>query len=367
MKNDNIASIFKPHLNSTNVYQGGKPKPKFSEKKIYKLSSNENMLGSSPKAIAAVKSNIEGLSEYPDRTDTRLLTALSDFYNHELSARQFITTNSGVAMLELIINAFLEEGLECIVSSPAFAPYMIFTEKTGAKYIDIPLIGDNFGLDVKGILSAINDNTRLIFVTSPNNPTGTHIPKSQIDELIAHLPSHVILVMDEVYFQFADAEDFVRPLPYVLENKNVIAVNSFSKAYGLAGLRVGYAYSTTEIAQYIRQLRRPFMLNTLSLEAAIAALQDDDFIQKTANLIQTEKHYLYAELDKIGIKYWKTQANFILLKPNMKDTDFEDKMLQEGVMVRPVANFGAPDCIRVTIGTHEANVAFIEGLKRILS
>lgn len=366
MKSSDSISIFKKHLSSSQVYKGGKPKPKSNGRKIYKLSSNENMLGSSPKALEAVQNNINGLFEYPDRTDARLLRALSDFYNHELSAKQFITTNSGVAMLELIINAFLEEGLECIVSSPAFAPYMIFTEKTGAKFIDIPLTGDDFSLNVHGVLNAITDNTRLIFVTSPNNPTGTHLPKSQIDALIEGLPSHVVLVMDEVYFQFADAEDFVRPLPYVLEGKQVIAVNSFSKAYGLAGLRVGYAYSTIEIAQYVRQLRRPFMLNTLSMEAAMAALQDDEFIQKTVNLIQTEKQYLYNELDKTGIKYWKTQANFILLKPAMKDTDFEAKMLEQGVMVRPVVNFGAPGCIRVTIGTHEANVAFIEGLNKIL-
>jgi histidinol-phosphate aminotransferase len=366
MKSNNSISIFKKHLSSTQVYKGGKPKPKSNGRTIYKLSSNENMLGSSPKALKAVQNNINGLFEYPDRTDARLLTALSEFYNHELSEKQFITTNSGVAMLELIINAFLEPGLECIVSSPAFAPYMIFTEKTGAKYIDIPLEGDNFNLNINGILSAINDNTRLIFVTSPNNPTGTHIPKSQIDALIENLPSHVVLVIDEVYFQFADADDYVRPLPYVLEGKNVIGVNSFSKAYGLAGLRVGYAYATEEIARYVRQLRRPFMLNTLSLEAAIAALQDDEFIQKTASLIQTEKQYLYSELDKTGIKYWKTQANFILLQPEMKDTDFEAKMFEQGVMVRPVANFGAPGCIRVTIGTHEANVVFIEGLKRII-
>jgi len=366
MKSNNSISIFKSHLSSKNVYKGGKPKPKSGGRKIYKLSSNENMLGSSPKALEAVQNNINGLFEYPDRTDARFIRALSDFYKNELSSEQFITTNSGVAMLELIINAFLEEGLECIVSSPAFAPYMIFTEKTGAKYIDIPLIGNDFGLNVEGILNAINDNTRLIFVTSPNNPTGTHIPKSQIDALIDGLPSHVVLVIDEVYFQFADAEDFVRPLPYVLQGKQVIAVNSFSKAYGLAGLRIGYAYSTLEISQYVRQLCRPFMLNILSLEAAMAALKDDEFIDKTVSLIHTEKQYLYSELDKTGIKYWKTQANFILLKPEMKDTDFEEKMFEQGVMVRPVANFGAPGCIRVTIGTHDANVAFIDGLKKIL-
>jgi len=146
----------------------------------------------------------------------------------------------------------------------------------------------------------------------------------------------------------------------------VVGVNSFSKAYGLAGLRVGYSYSTPEIATYLQQLRRPFMINRLSLEAAIAALTDDDFLNKTVQLIHQEKIYLYHHLDRLGVKYWKTQANFILIQPNMDTEEFEQKMLQVGVMVRPVAGFGAPDCVRVTIGTREANEVFLSGVKALL-
>lgn len=359
---------FKPYLQTKAGYKGGKSLADIAttKKKIYKLSSNENQWGSSPKAVAAIQKHIHGLSNYPDRTDTRFRQALERFYNGELAANQFITTNSGVGSIELIVRGFLGEGDECIYSNPAFGPYRGFPKKMGAKAIDVPLLGDNFELDVKGILGAITDKTRLIFITSPNNPTGTHLPKAQVDDLVAKLPDHVVLVFDEVYYQFADAKDFVRPLPYLVAGKNVIGINSFSKAYGLAGLRVGYAYSTPDISNYLQQLRRPFMINTLSMEAAIAALEDTAFIEQTVKMVHQEKAFLYEELDNLGIKYWKTQANFILIKPKMDAIIFEEKMLKEGVMVRPVESFGSPDCVRVTIGTRAGNEAFLNGCRKIL-
>jgi len=358
---------FRSYLQNKSAYTGGKSKREIipNGQTIYKLSSNENALGASPKAIAAIQKYSSSISEYPDRTDVRLRQALEQFYGGQLQANQFITTNSGVANIELIISGFMGEGEECIYSNPAFGPYRGFPKKFGAKSIDVPLLGTTFELDVKGILNAINDKTRLIFITSPNNPTGNHIPKAQIDDLIENIPDSVIVVFDEVYYQFADAADFVRPLPYVVAGKNVIGINSFSKAYGLAGLRVGYSYSTLEIATYLQQLRRPFMINTLSMEAAIAALGDTAFLAQTVQLIQKEKAFLYNELDQIDIKYWKTQANFILIKPEMDAFVFEEKMLKQGIMVRPVASFGAQDCVRVTIGTRAGNQAFLKGLKSI--
>ena len=359
---------FKPFLQGKSTYKGGKSLAEVAgiNKKIHKLSSNENQLGASPKALAAIKRHIDSLFRYPDNSDERLRTALEKFYNGALKADQFLTTNSGVANIDLIVRAFMSEGDECIFSNPAFGPYHEFPKKIGASSIDIPLIGDDFLLDVEGIVNAVTEKTRLIFITSPNNPTGTHIPKYQVDELVEKLPDHVILVFDEVYFQFVDAPDYVRPLPYVLEGKNVIGINSLSKAYGLAGLRVGYSYSTPEIATYLRQLRIPFMINTISMEGALAALEDNEFIEQTVKSIHEEKEFLYKQYDELGIKYWKTQANFILTQPDMDPKEFEDKMLQEGIMVRPVAGFGAPKCVRITIGTREANEALIEAWKKIL-
>jgi len=363
-------NIFRDSLIPKGAYKGGKGKAevlsKIGKKKLYKLSSNENVLGPSPLALKAVRRHLKSVSEYPDRSDARLRTALSNFYGGVFSPSQFITDNSGVSLLEMVQRAFLNKGNEVIISNPAFKPYHMFAKKLEAKVIDIPLKGKNYNLDVEGILNAINKKTRLIFLTNPNNPTGTHIPKKQLDELINNIPDHVVIVFDEVYYQFADAKDYTTAIPYVDAGKNIVAVNSFSKAYGLAGMRMGYAYSTEKIARYISQVRIPFHLNTLGMEAAIAALDDKAFINKTVRLIRTEKEYLYKELDKLGIKYWKTQANFITIKPKMNDKLFEEAMIKEGIMVRPVANFGAPKCIRVTIGEREANKAYIKAMKKVL-
>jgi len=357
---------FKKYLQGESGYKGGKAKPDLEGKKIYKLSSNENALGSSPKAMEAIDKFKHTLYEYPDAQDERLRTALSEYYKGELLDAQFITTNSGVANLEMIIQGFMDEESECIYSDPAFGPYKEFPKKFGARAKNVPLVGDEFDMNVSAILEAVTDKTSIIFITSPNNPTGTYLPKNHIDELISKVPDHVVVVFDEVYFQYADAEDYVRALPYVLAGKNVIGVNSFSKAYGLAGLRIGYSYSTPEIAQYLRNIRRPFMINKLSLEAAMAALQDEEFIEKTVNLAVKEKYYMYEQLDALGVKYWKTQANFIMMEPEMSPSDFEDAMLLEGIMVRPVGPFGAPTCVRVTLGTREANDAFLKAYRSVM-
>ncbi|MEM6802688.1 MAG: histidinol-phosphate transaminase [Bacteroidota bacterium] len=361
-------SPFKPWLYGKETYKGGKGRGDAAPgKKVYKLSSNENLLGSSPKALTAIENYLQSVNEYPDQTDVRYQEALEKFYQGRLKAGQFITANSGVETLELITRAFLSEGQEVIISNPCFLPYQMFTEKEGAKVIDVPLLGEEFELDVEAMLEKVNDKTRLIFITNPNNPTGTYIPKYQIDQLIEGVPDHVVVVFDEVYYQFARKEDYTTALPYVEAGKQVIGVNSFSKAYGLAGLRMGYAYTTPELAKYVQTVRRPFMLNTLCLEAAIAALEDDEFIAETVRLIEEEKAFLYPRLDKIGIKYWKSQANFFLTKPAMDAFEFESKMLAQGIMVRPVASFGAPGCVRITIGTREANEALLKALEVVLT
>ena len=361
--------ILKPYLLKTPEYKGGKGINEIKSKasKIYKLSSNENPIGCSPKAMAAVQETAQDLHIYPDRTGDRLQDALADFYNHELSRDHFVPTNSGSETIEFIARGFMKEGLECIVSNPSFMPYTMFSSWNGAKVIDIPLRSPNYEIDIDGILNAVNERTRLIFITSPNNPTGTYIPKEKIDKLMDNIPSHVIVVLDEVYYHFADAADFTTALPYVKAGKNIIAVNSFSKTYGLAALRIGYMYTTPEIAGYLRRLYRPFLINILGLNAGIAALKDTAFIHQTVEIVQTERPRFYQLFDKLGITYWKTQANFVLFKSPIEPNLLIDKMLEEGgVMVRNAGSFGAPGCIRVTIGTKDANDAFFAGMKQVL-
>ena len=361
--------IFKPYLKPSNLYVGGKTRAEVEGiaggKKIHKLSSNENPSGASPKAMQAIRDNLENLHEYPDRSDKRLQVALEKFYDGRLKAGQFITSNSGCEVLEMIIRAFLAEDLEYIGSNPMFKPYQMFSDKMGSKFVEVPLLNPGFSLNVEGILAAITNQTRLLFLTSPNNPTGTYIPKDTLTYLLNSLPEHVIVVFDEVYHLFADADDFTTALPYVLEGKNIIGVNSFSKSFGLAGMRLGYAYTTPKLADYIQRLYKPFPFSLLSLVAAEAALGDQEFLERSTNLIKTERQYLYKALDEVGIQYWKSQGNFILTKPNLTETAFEARMLKEGIMVRPAGGFGAPGCIRVTVGTREANDAFIAALKEI--
>ena len=246
-------NIFKPYLDVELQYKGGKPASEIDTggKPLYKLSSNENILGSSPKAIAAIRENIDTLNIYPANKDTELCAALSEFYGDNMTSEHFMGTPSGSEALEIIIRAFLGEGLEVIVSNPAFMPYIMFSKKQGGIVIDVPLLAPDFAINVDAMLAAVTDKTRLIFLTSPNNPTGSYIPKADLDRLIYGLPDHVVVVYDEVYFQYADASDFTTALPYIKEGKNVIGLNSFSKAYGLAGMRIGYAYSTPRIIKYI--------------------------------------------------------------------------------------------------------------------
>lgn len=356
---------FKSYLLNQATYKGGKARDEDATQKIYKLSSNENPIGASPLAIEALAKYAHTAFEYPEATNQEFHEALAAFYNDEIQSDQFITTNSGVANIELVMRGFLEPGTEFIYSSPAFIAYKGFGEKMGATGVDVPLVGEHFELDVDGVLSAVNEATRLVLITSPNNPTGTHIPKSSVDRLVNNLPDHVVLLFDEVYYQFADADDYVRATPYIKEEKNVVAVNSFSKAYGLAGLRVGYSYSTPEISGYLRNLRRPFMVNTLSMKAAMAALKDEKFISKTVQVIHEGREYLYEELAQLGCRFWKTQANFILIRPEMTSVEFVKKMAAEHVMVRPAEGMSDAHAVRVTIGDREANEAFLAAYKKV--
>jgi histidinol-phosphate aminotransferase len=361
-------SIFKPYLFKTAEYEGGKGTDEVRTKAstLYKLSSNENPIGTSPKALEAIQNSLQDLHIYPPRTGIALQAALSEFYDYELSEAHFVPTNSGSEAIEFIARGFLSDGLECIVSNPSFMPYTMFSGWNGAKVVDVPLLAPNYELDVQGILNAINENTRLIFLCSPNNPTGTYLPKSKIDELVNHVPDYVIIVLDEVYYHFADAEDFTTAMPYVKAGKKMIGVNSFSKTYGLAALRVGYSYSTPEIAGYLRRLYRPFLINKIGLCAGIAALKDKAFMDEVIELVQTERQRFYPVFEALGVPYWKGQGNFILFKPPMDADEFVEKMIYEaGVMVREAGSSGAPDCLRVTIGTKEANDAFFEGLSMI--
>jgi histidinol-phosphate aminotransferase len=355
---------FKPHIIQTVPYQGGSAREEGADH-IVKLSSNENPIGPSPKAIAAIKASLHSLHEYTHQDDRKLRGALGRYYI--MDPDQFIAANSGLELIDMICRAFLEPGSECIISTPTFLAYKNFAELQGATVIDVPLDPADFSLDAGKLLSAVSDKTRVIFLSSPNNPTGAIIPKKKMDAIMQEIPPNTLVVYDEVYRHFARDRNYVTAEEYVQQGKNIIGLNSFSKAYGLAGMRVAYAYSTTEIADYLNRLRRPFMINTLSTIAAIAALGDTTHMLATQKTIREEMHGLYDELDEMQIRYWPGNGNFILLMPPYDNQAFARDMLRGGVMVRTTDVFGLVGGIRLSVGSRKANQVCMEIMKKLVS
>ena len=343
-------------------YKGGSSGTPMPGKTIYKMSSNENPLGTSEKVIDHVRSLAQDLYLYPDTTDIRLREALEAHYKGSIKKEQFITGNSGSQILQLLVQAFINKGDEVIVSSPYFVPYRTFCEWAGATAIDVPLSTPKYRLDVDGIAKAVTDKTRIIFITSPNNPTGTYVNKSQLERLLTLVPKDVLVIYDEVYQHFIREEDYATADTILEDHPNLVGLNSFSKAYGLASMRVGYMYSSKEIADYVRLICRPFTLNKLSMEAGISALQDTPFIDQVYHHVQKEAAFLHKGLDDRGITYIPTCANFIMFKPPINASTFVIEMTKQGVILRPLDNYMAPGWVRVSIGTREANDAFLQAL-----
>jgi len=365
-KHKSISSRFKAHLSIKDGYKGGKSIPTKKNQKTYKLSSNENPIGPSPKAVEAIQQHAQQVHIYPDTTDIRLREALEIYYNNQLRRDQFVCASSGSELIDIIIRGFVNEGDEVIISSPYFVAYKMFAAWSGAKVVDIPLREEsNYELDVKGIINAVNDRTRIIFLTSPNNPTGTYIPKATLEVLLAQIPADVVVILDEVYWHFTTKEDYTIALPYLSDYQNLVAINSFSKTYGLAALRVGYAYMNEEIANYLRQLCRPFLIGKLSMEGALGALKDADFINQTVQLVTQERAFLHKQFKALNIKFTPSQANFILIDPPIPSGEFVDFLRERGISVRPVDNFGAPGKVRISIGNIGANKALIGAIKQM--
>ncbi|MEM6722847.1 MAG: histidinol-phosphate transaminase [Bacteroidota bacterium] len=372
--------LFKKHIDDFSAdlnAKAGRTKAEIrkmvGDKPLYKMSSNENALGPSPKAMKAIQEAIPTLHEYSQRIDIDFREKLADYHQNGLTADHFFTGNAGLDIIEMIVRAFMDPGHEAIFTNPTFHVYELFASLSGGKVVNVPLLADSFDLDVEGILEATNQHTRLIFLGNPNNPVGKIIPKAQLEYLLKHLPEGVIVVHDEVYHHFAHADDYPNAADYVHQGYPIIAVNSFSKAFGLAGLRVGYAYTNNDFAHYLRKLRRPFHINALSTVGAIAALDDVEHVQAIQEVVRVGRALIYQGLERHQIKYWDSHTNFILFKSPLSlkgdripVDDFIAYMLGEGIMVRSGDNNGAPGCIRLTIGKADANQAFLKALDKLM-
>ena len=348
-------------------YQGGKPITELAREMglrvedIVKLASNENPLGISPKAEFAIQEALRDIARYPDGNSFALRDAVSKkFY---VASNQIVFGNGSNDILELAARAFLTPVCETVYSQHAFAVYPLVTQATGAKGVVVP--AKDFGHDLTAMLAAISSKTRIVFVANPNNPTGTLLEKNELLQFLRQVPSNVLVVLDEAYDEYLSKSDKSEAIHWLSEFNNLIISRSFSKAYGLAGLRIGFGMCHPDIADMMNRVRQPFNVNSIAQAAAVATLADDDFIARSYAANQAGMVQITQGLQKLNLEYIPSFANFVSFKiPNAASAN--QKLLQNGVIVRPIANYGMPDYLRVSIGLFSENARFLEVLEKII-
>ena len=335
--------------------------------RVYQMANNENPLGPSPRVIEAIAAVAPTLNSYPAWTDIGLRQAIAGVLGRGLTPAHIYSGCSGFEALELLARAFLQPGDELILSSPTFSgAYKKVTLPLGARVIDVPLEAATFRYRPDAVLEAITDKTRLVMVCNPNNPTGTIISASALDKLMRGLPEHVLVVADEVYHHFVDDAAYPDTLQYVLDGRNIVIAHSFSKAYGMAGMRLGYGIARPELANYIAGLHRGFHQNKIALAAGIAACQDQAHLQRAVAYLQGESRWLCGQLDALDIRYWKPAANFVLFETKLPADELNAQLLARGFLLRAQTGIGMPYAMRVSLGTRDMNQAFIQALAETL-
>ncbi len=333
---------------------------------VVKLASNENPLGMSSAAKQAIEASLAGLERYPDPGGYHLKQAISQRF--DVPADWITIGNGSNDILELAGMALLEPGFSAVYSQYAFVVYRLATQARGAQHIVVP--AREFGHDLDGMLEAIAPNTRLVFIANPNNPTGTFLSNEAVTRFLASVEQRhgtaVTVVLDEAYNEYLPVSDRVDSIALVKRFANLVVSRSFSKAYGLAGLRVGYGITQPTLTQLMARVRQPFNVNTLAQAAATAALFDDAFLAKSAAVNDAGKRHLLSALDQMGLTYVPSFANFVLVKFD-DAPGINQALLKRGVIVRPVPSDGLPDWLRVSIGLEHENARFIEALKAILA
>lgn len=347
-------------------YQPGKPieevKRELSLKDVIKMASNENPLGPSPKAVAAIKKHLVNINRYPEGGCFYLRQALSG--RLKVKQEQLIFGNGSDELIILALRAFVNEGEEVIVATPTFLIYEIASKIQGAKIKKVPT--KYFKHDLKAMKDAITRNTKMVFIANPDNPNGTYVTKYELEGFLKGLPESLMVFIDEAYFDFVDEKDYPDGLDYISKN-NVIVTRTFSKSYGLAGLRIGYGVSDPEIIRYMETVREPFNVNSVAQVGAVAALKDRKFLSKTKRLNQAGRKFLYGEFKKLGVKYVPSVTNFVLLEIGKDAPEVCRKLLKKGVIIRNMKAWGLDTFIRVTVGTEKENKRFIKEFKKIIS
>ncbi len=351
------------HILDLSPYEPGKPIEEL-ERELgisgsIKLASNENPIGPSPRATAAMLAALDGVNRYPDGASFALRERLSQ--QLKVESDQLVFGCGADELLELLVKTLIAPGDEVVFAWPSFAMYPIVVSGMGGSHVRVPLDADLVH-DLPAMARAVRDATKLVFVCNPNNPTGTSVGAEAFDAFVAELPDDVVLVVDEAYVEFARRDDFPDTLAWVRRRPGTIVLRTFSKIYGLAGMRIGYGVADSELAGYLQRARHPFNVNRLAEIAALAALDDSEHAQRTRQINAQGIEYLTRELEALGIEVWPSDANFLLARTG---ADVYEQLLREGVIVRPLHGFGLSEHVRISVGLPEENERTVKALRRL--
>ncbi len=354
-------------VQSLHPYLPGKPVDELAREQglavddIVKLASNENPLGPSESSKSAIKQQLSELSRYPDGNLYNLRKTLSE--KLAVKPEQLTFGNGSNDVLVLLAECFLKEGCSAVFSQYAFVVYPIAIQASGAEGIVVP--AKNHGHDLEAMAKAIRKDTRMVFLANPNNPTGTAFDADELKLFMGKVPEDVIVVLDEAYFEYAESVDHPNGVQMLREYPNLVVTRTFSKAYGLAGSRVGYSISSPEVASILNRLRQPFNVNSLAEAAAVAVLNDDEYLQTSRDVNSQGKVQLEQGLARLGYDFIPSSGNFITFNTGVDGVTCYEKLLEEGVIARPVANYGMPSHLRVSIGLKKENERFLEALAEV--
>lgn len=354
-------------------YQPGKPVEELERElgltRISKLASNENPIGPSPKVLKLINELAPEIARYPDGNGFALKQALSS--HHEIDPECITLGNGSNDVLDLIARAYLGEGREAIFSQYAFAVYPISTQAVGGQCVMVPANPADhsmpMGHDLKAMQGAITERTRVIFIANPNNPTGTWLEATEIEAFLSSVPEDILVVLDEAYLEYSDESERVDGARWLSAYPNLIVTRTFSKIYGLAGLRIGYALSHPDVTNVLNRVRQPFNANLLALAAAEAALADQEHVSKAAELNKAGMKQFELALKELGLSWLPSRGNFLSVDMGQDAAPLFDALLKEGVIIRPVGAYGMPNFLRISIGTEEENNHCIEALKKVMA
>jgi len=328
-----------------------------------KLASNENPLGPSPKAVKAVAENLKNMHRYPDANAYYLREKLAAKFGVPMN--RIIVGNGADELIELVAKTFLSPGEEVIIPEHAFLLYETFALSFDGGAVIVPL--SDFSVDLGAMIEAVTPHTKIVFINNPQNPTGKALMRDEISRFLDELPSDVIVVLDEAYIEFSTDPDVGSGLEFLDSYPLLVVLRTFSKIYGLAGLRLGYGFSSEAITESLNRVRQPFNVNSLAQVAGLAALDDDEFAEESLALTKQGLAYLYGELDRLGLAYIPTQANFLMIKTPLGARETYERMLKQGVIIRAMDSYGLEDYIRVNVGLAEENSRFIHTLESIIA